>query len=379
MAERTPLYEVADRAGAVFVEDAGWLVPAHFGDPKAEYAAARSGAGLWDESHRGKVELTGSEAGAFLHNLCTNDVNGLALGAGCEAFLTTNKAKVVALVDVYHLRLYDGRDALWLDTSPGQSEKVLKHLDHFLISEQVEFADRTREFAQIHLAGPKATSVLQKALVDDVPPLGELHHMVRTFGVDSTCHIRRHDKLGLPGYDIVSLAARAPNVWQLLVRAGSQPSGKDSFETLRVEAGSPAYGVDVDDNTFAPEVGRTSRAISYDKGCYLGQEPIVMARDRGHVNRVLLGVKLAGGPVPPNSPLFRDGKEVGRVTSSLASPRLGTAVGLAYVRRGNQDPGTVLEVDAGGVRRTAEVSALPFVGRDVAGDVTPFPSTIACS
>src|SRR5262245_53641999 len=95
MPERTPLHDVAAQAGAVFTEEAGWEIPAGFGDPAAEYARARAGTGLWDVSHRGKVELTGPEASTFLHNLCTNDVNDLALGAGVEAFLTTNKAKVV--------------------------------------------------------------------------------------------------------------------------------------------------------------------------------------------------------------------------------------------------------------------------------------------
>src|SRR5207245_396496 len=112
--------------------------------------------------------------------------------------------------------------------------------------------------------------------------------------------------------------------------------------------------------TFAPEVGRIQQAICYTKGCYLGQEPIVMARDRGQINRTLLGVKLPDGPVPKNALLFRDGKEIGRVTSSVRSPRLETAIGLAYVRRGNQEPGTRLEVDVNGVRQPAEVTALPF-------------------
>jgi folate-binding protein YgfZ len=145
-----------------------------------------------------------------------------------------------------------------------------------------------------------------------------------------------------------------------LAEAGAKPAGRQSYEALRVEAGAPLQGVDVDEETFAPEVGRTRQAICYTKGCYLGQEPIVMARDRGHVNRALLGLKLPGGPVPPNSLLYREGKEVGRVTSSVVSPRLGTAIALAYIRRGNQEPGTVVEVEAGGPRRPAEVTRLPF-------------------
>jgi folate-binding protein YgfZ len=361
MAEQTPLHGVTAKAGAVFTEDAGWQVPARFDDAAAEYNRVRAGAGLFDVSHRGKIELTGPEAAFFLHNLCTNDVNDLPVGAGREAFLTTNKARIVSHLYLYHLLLHDGRPALWLDVPPGTTESLLKYLDRYVISEQVEFADRTREFAQMHLAGPHAHDVLEKALLDDVPPLEDLQHMMRTFGVSDTCHIRRHDLLGVPGYDIVCLAARAANVWHMLTRAGALPAGREAYEILRVEAGTPALGADLDETTFAPEVGRTKQAISYNKGCYLGQEPIVMARDRGQVNRTLLGVKLPDGLVPHNSLLYHDGKEVGRVTSSLVSPRLG-AIGLAYVRRGSQETETKLEVEAEGTRHTAVVVALPMAG-----------------
>jgi tRNA-modifying protein YgfZ len=360
MAEPTPFHNLCEQAGAAFVEEAGWSIPDHFGDPAAEYQQAQTGAVIFDRSSRGKIELTGAEASSFLHNLSTNDVNDLPLGGGCEAFLTTNKARVVSHLFIYHVRLHDGRRALWLDVPSGTSEKVIQYLDHFVISEQVEFADRTREFAQLHLAGPKATAVLERALVDDVPPLENLQHMERTFGTNATSHIRRHDLLGLPGYDLVCLKERAETVWQSLLRGGAKPAGRQTFETLRIEAGTPAYGIDVDETTFAPETGRIPQAICYTKGCYLGQEPIVMARDRGQVNRTLLGVKLPDGPVPHDARLYRDGLEIGRVTSSIRSPRLGTAIGLAYVRRGHQEPGTRLEVDVTGARHPAVVSALPF-------------------
>ncbi len=223
MPEHTPLHETTLKAGAVYIEDAGWLVPAHFGNPAAEYEQARAGCVVFDQSHRGKVELTGKEAASFLHNLCTNDVKDLPLGGGCEMFLTTAKAKVVAHGFVYHVRLGDGRPALWLDLEPGTSEKVIQHLDHFVVSEQVEFADRTREFAQMHVAGPNATAVLERALMDEMPPLEPLQHMERTFGADATSHLRRRDPLGLPGYDVVCLRARAESVWQFLLRAGRNP------------------------------------------------------------------------------------------------------------------------------------------------------------
>jgi folate-binding protein YgfZ len=361
MAEQTPLHAMTTKAGAIYTEEAGYLIPAHFDNPAAEYQQARTGAVLFDVSHRGKVELTGKEAASFLHNICTNDITGMPVGGGCEAFLTTAKAKVVVHMYVFHLLLHDGRPALWLDVVPGFSEKTIQHLDHFVISEQVEFADRTREFAQMHLAGAQAHHILEKALVDDVPELGELQHMMRTFGSDATSHIRRHTPLGLPGYDIVCLRGRAETVWQMLLRGGAKPAGRETWESLRVEAGTPVQGADIDETTFAPEVGRIAQTICYTKGCYLGQEPIVMARDRGQINRTLLGLKLPDGVVPHNSLLFREGKEVGRVTSSVVSPQTKMAIGLGYVRRGSQEPGTRLEVDVQGQRHPAEVAALPVV------------------
>jgi folate-binding protein YgfZ len=332
MPEHTPLYESAARAGAVFVDDSGWEVPGHFRGADEEYTAARENAALFDLSHHGKVEVTGADAGSFLHNLCTNDVRNLAAGAGCEVFFTTAKAKVVA-----HGYLFHEGDAFRLDLAPGTAEKVLRHLDHFLISEQVEFADRTRELAQVHLAGPRAQALLPHA--------------------PAPRQVRRNDRLGVPGYDVLCPPGEAAPLWQALTGAGATPAGSQAFEALRIEAGTPRYGVDMDDNTFAPEAGRTAQAISYAKGCYLGQEPIVMARDRGQINRTLVGLALPEGPVPPRTAVYRDGKEVGHVTSSAFSPRSGAGVALAYLRRGSQEAGTAVEVDVEGRRLPAQVVA----------------------
>src|SRR5262249_7635736 len=212
---------------------------------------------------------------------------------------------------VAHGYLFQEGASFWLDLAPGTAEKVIRHLDHFLISEQVEFADRTRELVQVHLAGPRAQALLQHATG---PWSG-----------------RRNDRRGVAGYDVLGAPGEAPALWQALTGAGATPAGLQAFEPLRIEAGTPRYGVDMDDNTFVPEAGRTSQAICYTKGCYLGQEPIVMARDRGQINRTLVGLALPDGPVPPRTAVFRDGKEVGHVTSSAFSPRSGAGVALAYL------------------------------------------------
>lgn len=360
MAERTPLYDLEAQAGAIFTEDAGWQVPAHFGNAAAEYEQARSGAVIFDQSQRSKIEVTSADAASFLHNLCTNDIKEMPVGAGCEAFFTNAKARVVAPVLVYHLLLHDGREAFWLDAAAGLADVILKHLDHFLISEAVELADRTHEYAQVHLAGPQAKSVLERAIGDAIPDLNQHLHMMRTFAGNATCSVRRYDPLGLPGYDVVCLKSRAEAVWQSLVEAGARPAGQQVFETLRIEAGTPTWNADIDTERFVVETGRIAQAICYTKGCFLGQEPIVMARDRGHVNRTFMGLKIDGlEPVPSGAKLFHEGNEVGQVTSSVVSPRLGP-IGLAYLRRGHQEPGTRLEVETAAGRRGVVVSALPF-------------------
>jgi folate-binding protein YgfZ len=326
-------------------------------DVAADYRAAQEGAALFDLSTRGKVEVAGPEAARFLHNLCTNDILHLPVGAGWEAFFTTAKAKVVAHTLISHLAQDQG-DTFLLDVVPGQETKLLQHLDHYLISERVTFADRTIALHQLHLAGPQAVAVLKQAL-GELPDLQPLQHVTLPA---TTGTIRRHDALGTTGFDLFLPAGQAFAVSQRLVGAGTRLAGPETYDILRVEAGTPAFGPDIDENRAVMEVGRTPQAICYTKGCFLGQEPIVMARDRGHVNRTLLGLKLHGSdPAPHGAKVLRDGNEVGQVASSVVSPQLGP-IALAYLRRGSQEPGTRVEVQGEGATRTAEVTGLPFVG-----------------
>src|SRR5262245_28631639 len=263
MSEPTPVYELAAKAGAVFEENAGWLLAAHYGNPLTEYEKARNQAGLFDMSHRGKIEMTGPDGPRFLHNLCTNDVVKLPAGSGCEAFLPTGQAKVVAHVLIYRGALADGQPVLWLDVAPGAAEKVVRHLEHYHITEQVELTDRTRALAQLHLAGPQAQAVLQRLLPDGLPHLGELQHLTGSIGGTAPCQIRRHDALGLPGYDILCPHSGAATVWQTLTGAGAVPAGLQTYQALRVEAGTPLDGVDIDETNLPQEVGRTEQAISF--------------------------------------------------------------------------------------------------------------------
>src|SRR5262245_60924683 len=324
------------------------------------YTQALEGAVLFDLSSRGVIELAGKDARLFLHNLCTNDVKELLVGGGCEAFLCTVKARVIAHAVVGYFQA-DDQDVVRLDVEPGMATAVLKHLDHYLISERVELADRTNELAMLRVCGPNAGEMLSQFTGDLIQALPAWHHVARKIGsLTAPVQVRRQACLAIPGYDLIAAKADVGHLQDALTALGTLVAGPETHEVLRVEAGWPVYGVDMDENRFVVEVGRTQQAISYTKGCYLGQEPIVMARDRGHVNRTLMGLRVrAPAPLPAGTKLLRDGKEVGQTTSSVLSPRFGT-IALAYIRRGNQEPGTVLDFDAAGTTGTAEVTSLPF-------------------
>jgi folate-binding protein YgfZ len=331
-----------------------------FADGASEYRHAREGAALFDVSDRGRIEAIGAEAASFLHNLCTNEVRNLPAGGGCEAFLTTGQAKIVAHLFIDHVRYSDGRDSYWLDTDPGTGPAVATHLDRYLISERVELFDRSEEFVQFHVAGARAEQVLRDAFRSALPDLREGQNAVVLLdGVE--CQIRRHDPLGLPGYDVLCAGANAATVREAILHAGAVPAGPGVYETLRVEAGMPRYGVDMDETNMPPELSRTERTISYTKGCYIGQETIARIRTYGHTNRSLVGLRLSGeGTVPVGSKMLRDGQEVGKVTSSVVSPLVGAPIALAVIRRGSEAPTTELTVATQEDMRTALVVSLPF-------------------
>lgn len=330
-----------------------------------DYHTALTSAAWFDRSDTGKVELTGPDAPSFVSNLSTNNIKSLPLGGGCRTLFCTATAKTLFDTNVFHVRLDGGRNALWLETTPGRGELLLKHLDRHLISEAVELADRTASFAQFHVAGPEARERLGRAVGEPIPDLKPYQHMERTIGTDAVASIRRLDPLGVPGFDIVVSANRAPNVRDALAGAGVVAGTPEAFEVLRVEAGTPVYGIDIDETRFVMEVGGAADAVYYEKGCFVGQEPIVMARDRtGFIARAFLGLRAAdaGGPLERGAKLFAGDAEVGVVTSSVQAPGASAAVAMGYVKRGFQEPGQVLEARGPGKTRAVSVATLPLRG-----------------
>ena len=325
-----------------------------YGSLDAEDRALRETCGLFDRSDRGKLRLTGSERVAFLHGQVSNDVKSLEPGRGQYTALLTPKGQMVA----------DGRillrqdDAL-LDTEPGREATVFGLLERHLISEDVELTDVTGGFALLSLVGPASPEVVTLTLGGTHPHLDEHRHCDR-HGV-----LVVGTRLGaLEGLDLLVPIDRAACVLQSLLERGKPlglaPVGFAAMEIARVEAGVPRFGADMGEETLPLEANLTERALSFTKGCYVGQEVIARASYRGGVRRKLSGFRLDAGPLPAGpATLFKsvgDAKSAGELTTAVISPRFG-AIALGYARREHQAPGTELVAPDG---RRAVVCALPF-------------------
>ena len=314
-------------------------------DQQADYAAARSVAVVLDLSDHTHLELTGADRARFLHGFCTNEIKALKPGQGTEAFITNVQGRVLG-----HIFVFATESSLWLDTVAGQSDRLVKHLSRYQITEDVSFANRSDEWAELLVAGPQAMEIVSKTTAH-ASPTNHLDHVAAP-GVLSDAaalQVRRFDILGVPGFLLLAPRESLPKLTALVVAAGARSAGPDVFESLRIEAVWPQYSRDISDENLAQEVNRTKQAISFKKGCYLGQEPIARIDALGHVNQELRLIRLpASCPPPAGSELFsidNNQKAIGRVTSSAIDfANDGGAVAMAYVRRGFLDDGTSVRV-----------------------------------
>ncbi|MCC7084964.1 MAG: aminomethyltransferase family protein [Pirellulales bacterium] len=315
---------------------------------ETQYAALTNGVGLVDLSARTQIELTGADRGKFLHNLCTNAVRDLPVGGGCEAFLLNAKGHVVG-----HVLSFVGPESIVLEAAPEQSRPLLDHLDRYIIREDVQLHDRSTEWAELLLAGDQADALLTNC--DLAAPVARMQHAAASL-VGHGVWLRRVDLIGPKDFSIAVRREAFDEVVRALVHAGATRCGWDVFETCRIEQGTPLYGRDIGEENLPQEIDRDRFAISFTKGCYIGQETVARIDSLGHVNRLLRGIRIAAAAAPPSgTDLLSLDKVVGQVTSSCWSPRLKTPLALAYVRRGYHEPGTQLSA----VGMEAEVVALP--------------------
>jgi tRNA-modifying protein YgfZ len=306
----------------------------------AQYRQLKEDCGVLDRSDRGKLLATGAEAAEYLQGQLTNDVEGLASGEGCYAALLDRKGHMQA--DMRVLRLAD--DEVWLDTEPEALEATRRHLQTYKVGREVEVADMTEERAILSLIGPRAADVA------GAPPLPE-HASEATALAGVECLA-----VGTAfGIDLLTPVADAERLRAVLLDAGAPAVSEEAGEILRIETGTPRFGVEMDTGTMPAEAGVVAAAVDFEKGCYIGQETVARLHYRGKPNRRLRGLRLSA-PVAPGGPLSLGEKEVGRVGGSCVSPTFGP-IALAILRR-EAEPGDELSVGEDGV--TARVVDLPF-------------------
>jgi folate-binding protein YgfZ len=359
MTKESPLTDFHRANGAVFIERDGWRLPDHFGSSAAEYAAVRSTVGLIDLSDRGLLQFTGPDRLSFLQGMLSNDLRALKPFDGQYATILTQQGKVVADV-----RVLCSLNSFYLDCWENLKERVVEHLNRYLVADDVEIADRSEEYTCISLQGPNSELLLRSLVANaELPAQAKQHAMIDVDGA-AVCVVRE-DRYRLPGLDLIVPLASISNLAEQLTSAGKQYAaawvGEQAQNILRIEAGVPRYGVDFNEDNLLLEVG-IDHAVSFIKGCYLGQEVVERIRSRGHVNKKLCGLLLDGqSPAAAGALIQADGKEAGKITSSVLSPRLNRPVALGFVMKEYWQPGTELTLRSAGGDILATVATLPFV------------------
>lgn len=323
-----------------------------------EYTAVRQGAGVIDCSARGRIVVRGADRKTFLHALLTNDIALLGPGTGCYAALLTPQGRMIADMNVFELG-----DVMLIDVRREVKDALLQRFDDLIFGEDVQLGDVSDVWGCLGVYGPQAASIAAGVLTADFSRFSPFQNS-RLEHQGELIVAARADALGLPGFLIFTAAGRIPVLRQALLNAGAAPLSEAVADVLRVEAGEPAFLVDMTEDTIPLEAGIEPRAISYMKGCYPGQEVIVRIRDRGHgkVVRKLVGMKINGDVVPAAGSRIADGdKDVGHVTSAVRSLSLGVPIALGYVHRDFTAPGSAVAIVHGGDRLAAVVTELPFV------------------
>jgi tRNA-modifying protein YgfZ len=361
----SPLMDEMLARGGVAGAYHGRALVRRFADPAAEYAAATDGLAVFDRSHRFRLMVTGRAPARMLTGMLTGRVpgapepagDGVLGGAATYHAVLTPKGKMIS--DLWAFRLGDGDEAPFLlDVPVAGVDGLLAHFGKFLPPRFAAVGDVSERTAAITVSGPRAGSALSRLALglrvgaEELASLAEGSWRVAGTSPAEGLIVTRTQEIWPEAFTVLGPTGAVVALWKALVAEDATPVGLGVWSTLRVEAGRPVFGTDMDESTIPVEAGIEDRAIDYEKGCYTGQEVIVRIRDRGHVNRKLRLLELGDAPTPARGAELLDpesGKAVGKVTSAALSPRFGGAVALAYVRRGV----TAVTLDG----RTVEVPA----------------------
>jgi len=356
------LHDFHQNRHARFTEVNGAEVVADYGDAAAEYAALRAAAGVLDLSCRGRLCLTGADRQRFLNGQVTNNVKDLKSGEGCYAAILTPRGKMQSDLNIYCLP-----DELLLDLEPGYAPAVSQWLEKYIIADDVQLVDVSPHYGLLSVQGPRSADVAQTSGLNLAVPDKPMNFTSATDAVLGEFYLVNHPRVGAMGFDLFVPTTALRSAAEKLVAAanslGGCACGWQALEIARVEDGRPRFGADMDENNLPPEAGIETQAISYTKGCYTGQEVIARIRTYGQVAKSLRGLRLADDlkALPARGDkLFKDGKEVGHITSAVKSPLSQTNLALGYVHRTANNVGAELILRTGDGESPAKIVQLPF-------------------
>jgi folate-binding protein YgfZ len=338
------------------VEYRGAATPTAFSGTVAELAALRTGCGVYDLGFRAKISLAGKDRVRWLNGMVSNNVRDLAAGRGVYAFILNPQGKILG-----DLTAYNRGESLVVDTDRCQVEKILAIFRKYIIMDKVEIEDLSEKLTALGVRGPKAREVLTSCGFEVpelvTPQAGDLHlYEVKWRRVD--CTLTRSEE---NSYEIWVAPGEVRSLWKALLAAGASPVGAEVLEIHRVLQGVPLYGVDIREREL-PQETEQAQALSFTKGCYIGQEIVERIRSRGNVHRMFTGFVVENGTVAPGAKIVVEEKEVGEVTSvaslpgesGRSEPRRSLALG--YIRREAGTPGREVRIGAA----AAKVVKLPF-------------------
>jgi len=323
---------------------------------RREYDAIRKGAALVDHSDSGLLKLSGRNAVQFLNGLVSNDVKTLEPGRGVLAAFPTLQGKLLALA-----RIYNTGDGLLIEVAATNREKILSNLVRFVPAGEFFVTDLTGDTSLLSLEGPESGTLIERLTGSEAGAMARYDHYEATLG-RTPVRITAHGRCGEKGFDIFVPANNAVEVGRTLIDAGAVAASEAAFEVARIEAGVPREGIDAGENYIILE-SELGDAVSYTKGCYLGQEVIARIHWRGQPAKRLRGLLVDAAELPPAGALLyaEDGKKVGEITSSTHSIGLDRDIALAYVNRNYLAPGTRFAIRSDDLEiGRAELTELPF-------------------
>lgn len=361
--KQSPLHNQHVQLGATFEEVSGTSIPAQYGNIAAEHAAVRQAAGVSDLSHRGKVRVTGDDRIKWLQSIISNDILPLQAGQGRYSSFLTHKGKMLG-----YFRVYIQPDAIWIEDVGEVGDATFQSLRKFLLyGTKAKMENCTESWGLLLVSGPKAAEVVTAAFGTDVHSLDLLHTVSVTIGGQPALIIHT-EETGEQDFEVLVTVAGVATAWEQLMTAGApfglKAVGAQTREVLRIEAGLPKAGPDLNEEIVPPEANLEGKAFSLSKGCYPGQEVVARMDTYGNVRRHLVGLILQDKTVPPRgSKLFSGDREVGWISSAAFSPQRNAVLAFGFPLRDFSSPDTALTVEVAGTRHPATVHALPFYVR----------------